>query len=132
MPHVEPELVDHLLGQASVADVVVPVARGYYEPLHAAYRTTGIEAIAELIGSGELKIAELYPPMRVREVREEALLRFDPRLRSIVNSNTQIGTGPGREILPGIPASVAGPKSGAPRGTLGLPTRRPRHVGRCR
>lgn len=95
MPHVVPKLVEHLLSQASAADVVVPIVRGFYEPLCAAYRTTCIEAIETLIENGVLKIAALYPLVRVREVPEEALLRFDPGLRSIVNLNTPIGAEPG-------------------------------------
>ena len=91
MPYVEPKLVEHLLSQAEGFDVVVPVVRGYYEPLCAVYRTTCSKAVAELIEGDVLKIAELYPLMRVREVPEEALLRFDPGLRSIVNLNTLIG-----------------------------------------
>ncbi|MBU0595510.1 molybdenum cofactor guanylyltransferase, partial [Candidatus Bipolaricaulota bacterium] len=40
MPTVEPSLVAHLLDQSSGFDVVVPVVRGYYEPLCAVYRRT--------------------------------------------------------------------------------------------
>ena len=94
MPHIEPKLVEQLLGQANAVDVVVPVVRGYYEPLCAAYRTTCIKPIEELIGSGELKIAELYHLVRVHEAQEEDVRRFDPSLRSLVNLNTLIGAEP--------------------------------------
>lgn len=94
MPYVEPSLVEYVLSRSHGADVVVPVVRGYYEPLCAAYRATCIKPMEELIESGDLKIAGLYPHVRVHEVLEQAVLRFDPSLRSIVNLNSLIGVEP--------------------------------------
>jgi len=87
MPYVEPSLVEYLLGQSEGVDVVVPVVRGYYEPLCAAYRRTCLAAIEGLIESGVLKVSELYPLVEVQEVREEQIRQHDPELRSFVNLN---------------------------------------------
>jgi len=87
MPHVEPSLVEYLLDQAEGADVVVPVVRGYYEPLCAAYRTSCFEVIERLIARRTLKVSELYDFVRVRKANEEQVRLHDPRLRSFVNLN---------------------------------------------
>jgi molybdopterin-guanine dinucleotide biosynthesis protein A len=87
MPHVEPALVEFLLIQAEAMDAVVPVVRGYYEPLCAVYRRSCIASIENLIGQGVLKVSALYEPVRLREVSEAQILLHDPELRSFVNLN---------------------------------------------
>ena len=88
MPYVEHGLVAHLLGAEADMDVVVPVIRGYYEPLCTVYRTTCLRAIGRSIEGGILKIVHFYHEVRVREIPEEEILEFDPTLRSFVNLNT--------------------------------------------
>ena len=88
MPHVEPALVEFLLGQAEGIDAVVPVVRSYYEPLCAVYRRTCIEPIERLVENGTLKVSKLYEPVRLREVSEEQILLHDPELISFANLNT--------------------------------------------
>ena len=87
MPYVEPALVEFLLSQAEGTGVVVPVVRGYVEPLCAAYRRTCLEAIERLIERGTLKVSELYPLVGVRRVGETEALQYDPQLQSFVNLN---------------------------------------------
>jgi len=79
--------VEFLLEQATGADAVVPVVRGYYEPLCAVYRRTCIAPIEDLIERGVLKVSALYEPVRLREVGEELVLQHDPELRSFTNLN---------------------------------------------
>ncbi|MCK5586369.1 molybdenum cofactor guanylyltransferase [Candidatus Bipolaricaulota bacterium] len=88
MPHVGHTLVSHLLGAAADADIVVPVIRGYYEPLCAVYRTTCLRPIGRSIEGGILKIVHFYHEVRVREIHEQKIREFDPNLRSFVNLNT--------------------------------------------
>jgi molybdopterin-guanine dinucleotide biosynthesis protein A len=88
MPFVTVPLVSYLLSQASDVDVVVPVVRGYYEPLCAVYRRTAIEAIRTSLHGGELKVTGIYKRLRVLEVSQSEIERFDPELLSFVNLNT--------------------------------------------
>jgi len=88
MPYVKSGLVFHLLAAAADVDVVVPVIRGYYEPLCAVYRTTCLRPIARSIEGGIMKIIHFYPEVRVREITEQEIREFDPNLRSFVNLNT--------------------------------------------
>jgi molybdopterin-guanine dinucleotide biosynthesis protein A len=87
MPYVVPKLVEHLLSRSGGVDVVVPVVRGYVEPLCAVYRRRCIGPIERLIERGVLKVSELYPLVEVREVGEHPIRRHDPHLQSFVNLN---------------------------------------------
>ena len=87
MPYVEPALVSFLLDRADNVDVVVPVVRGYYEPLCAVYRTSCVRSIERLIERGTLKVSELYPLVDERRVDEEQARLHDPLLRSFANLN---------------------------------------------
>jgi molybdopterin-guanine dinucleotide biosynthesis protein A len=87
MPHVVSSLVEHLLGRSEGADVVVPVVRGYYEPLCAVYRRRCIGPIERLIERGVLKVSELYGLVRLHVAGEEQVRQHDPQLQSFVNLN---------------------------------------------
>jgi len=87
MPFVKPALVEYLLSQADGFDAVIPVVRGYHEPLCAAYRKSCLNSIERLIERGVLKISAVYPLVETREIPEPELKPFDPELRSIANLN---------------------------------------------
>ena len=87
MPYVVPKLVEHLLSRSGGVDAVVPVVRGYYEPLCAVYRRTCLGPIEKLIERGVLKVSELYDLVCVRAIAEEQVREYDPKLRSFVNLN---------------------------------------------
>lgn len=88
MPHIERMLVSHMLGLVVNADIVVPIIRGYNEPLCAVYRRTCLPPIEHSIEAGILKIIHFYSEVRVREIPEHEIRQFDPALRSFVNLNT--------------------------------------------
>jgi len=87
MPHVEPALVEFLLTQAKGVDAVVPVVRGYYEPLCAVYRRSCIGPIEDLIERGVLKVSELYERVNIRKIPEKQVRERDVEFRSFVNLN---------------------------------------------
>ena len=88
LPFVKPELVQYLLSRSHEADIVVPVAKGYYEPLCAVYRRTAIPVIQEALDRGALKITEIYDRLQLCKVTEQEIKRFDPELSSFLNLNT--------------------------------------------
>jgi molybdopterin-guanine dinucleotide biosynthesis protein A len=87
MPYVKPSLVEFLLSLAEGVDVVVPVVRGYFEPLCALYRKTCLGAIEQLIMGGALKVSKLYSLVELREIGEDGIRQHDLELRSFVNLN---------------------------------------------
>lgn len=74
-------------------EVALPVAHGYRHPLSAAYRTSLLGAVEELIAGDRMKPAFLFERVSVRKLDEAALLadpelcEADPELLSLVNVN---------------------------------------------
>jgi molybdopterin-guanine dinucleotide biosynthesis protein A len=75
-------------------DVVLPVARGYPQPLAAAYRITLATLVAEMVMAGDLRPAFLYQrcaTLRLNDaalLADPALITADPDLDSVVNINS--------------------------------------------
>ena len=81
-------------GSAAGPDVALPVARGYPQPLAAAYRT-GLAALAErLVEDGRLRPAFLFAECAVARLdgaellTDPVLAALDPGLDSMLNVNT--------------------------------------------
>ena len=88
MPFVRSRLVKELLSRAFDADVVVPIVRGYYEPLCAVYRKSAIPVIATALERNDLKVTKIYEYLRLCAVPEEEVRTVDPDLSSFINLNT--------------------------------------------
>jgi molybdopterin-guanine dinucleotide biosynthesis protein A len=95
LPFLHPALVRRVLrGFADPeTDVVLPVARGYRQPLAAGYRTALAGLVEKLLGEGDLRPGMLLRHCRVAQLDDGALLadadlaRLDPALDSLVNVN---------------------------------------------
>ena len=95
LPFLHPALVRRVLrGFADPdADVVLPVARGYRQPLAAGYRTSLAGLVEKLLGEGSLRPGMLFQHCQVTQLDDDALLaepelaRHDPGLDSLVNVN---------------------------------------------
>jgi molybdenum cofactor guanylyltransferase len=94
LPFLHPAFVRRVLAAVRDGiDVGLPVARGYPQPLAAAYRVT-LAAVAErLVEQERLRPAFLFGECVVERMDEEALLSdpvlaaFDPELASLLNVN---------------------------------------------
>jgi molybdopterin-guanine dinucleotide biosynthesis protein A len=75
-------------------DVALPVARGYRQPLAAAYRTSLAELAERLVKEGRLRPAFLFAECTVSRLDDPTLLAdpvlaaLDPDLDSVLNVNT--------------------------------------------
>jgi molybdopterin-guanine dinucleotide biosynthesis protein A len=75
-------------------DVALPVARGYQQPLAAAYRTGLAELIERLVKDDRLRPAFLFAECQVERLDDATLLadpalaKLDPDLDSVLNVNT--------------------------------------------
>jgi molybdenum cofactor guanylyltransferase len=80
-------------GAGGDVDVVMPVVRGFRQPLVAAYRTGMAGFIQNRVAEGDLRPGMLFRHCRVHELDGGALLadlvldRLDPELESVVNVN---------------------------------------------
>ena len=85
-------VVTALLADASL-DVVLPIARGYPQPLAAAYRARLAGRVAALVAAERLRPAFVFEDAAVLRLDDEALLAdpalsaADPTLESVVNVN---------------------------------------------
>jgi molybdopterin-guanine dinucleotide biosynthesis protein A len=95
LPFLHPAYVHRVLAafRATPVDVLLPFARGYRQPLAAAYRTGLAALIAKLLDEGEDRPGQIYRHCEMRVVEEAELLvggdlaRLDPDLDSVVNVN---------------------------------------------
>ena len=93
LPFLHPAFVRRVLGAIAGADVALPVARGYPQPLAAAYRTALAPTVARLVDAGRLRPAFLFDECRVVRLDEAELLTnpalaaLDPELDTVVNVN---------------------------------------------
>lgn len=89
MPFVNTDLLRFMAAQINdETDIVVPTVDDYPQGLHAIYKKTCIEPIAEQLAADRLKIIRFYEQMRVRYLDESDYAAFDPRGRSFANINT--------------------------------------------
>jgi molybdenum cofactor guanylyltransferase len=94
LPFLHPAFVRRVLrAVADGADVGLPVARGYPQPLAAAYRTTLAPVAGRLVAEQRLRPAFLFEECAVTRLDEAALrgdpilAALDPDLDSVVNVN---------------------------------------------
>ena len=88
MPTLQPALLDGLASLAEGRDVVIPIYRGYPEPLCAVYSAACREPIERSIEGGNLKMIAFHEEVRVLRVEEEVWRAWDPGALSFRNMNT--------------------------------------------
>jgi len=93
LPFLHPAFVTRVLDGLGDADVALPVAHGFRQPLAAAYRTGLAGRVAALLGAGKRRPGMLFEECHVAILDEAALLadpalaRLDPGLESVTNVN---------------------------------------------
>ena len=88
MPYLNPRLIGYMEQQAGEFDAVVPMVKGFPEPLHAIYHRCTIPVIADRLQRDERRIALVLEHIRVRYLSEQEIIPYDPQLRSFRNLNT--------------------------------------------
>jgi molybdopterin-guanine dinucleotide biosynthesis protein A len=97
MPFLHAAFVRRVLRGLAVpgVDMVLPVARGFRQPLAAGYRTALAGLITDLIAEGNLRPGMLFKHCQVLQLDDTELLadadlaRYDPELVSVLNVNTR-------------------------------------------
>jgi molybdenum cofactor guanylyltransferase len=97
MPFLNDRLLTFMVNQPRDYDALVPILAGErsdqghgvtYETLHAIYSRSALPVIERRLAARQFKIADLLPELRVRELDESTVRRFDPELRSFFNANS--------------------------------------------
>ena len=89
MPFISRPLLEHLVGLAPQADVVIPRHGDNYEPLHAVYnRRSCLPALENSLAAGAKRLISFLPQVKVLPVEDSELTRLDPHGFSFFNINT--------------------------------------------
>ncbi len=88
MPFLNADLIRYQIKLLKGLDAVVPKPGGLLEPLHAVYASSCLPAVERLISSGRKRPVEFFDQIKVREIRDRELDRFDPDHLSFFNINT--------------------------------------------
>ena len=98
MPFLHPAFIRRVLGvlgDSEAVDVALPLARGYKQPLAAAYRVSLADTAERLVKEDRLRPAFLFDECTVETLDDAALKQdpvlaaLDPDLDSVVNVNTR-------------------------------------------
>ena len=96
LPFLHPAYIRRVLrALTGDADVVLPVAKGFRQPLAAAYRTRIAGLVADLLAQGMQKPGMIFKHCAVTQLDDADLLtdstlaKYDPELESVLNVNTQ-------------------------------------------
>ncbi len=124
LPFLHPAFVQCLLRTltAGGADVALPVARGYRQPLAAAYRVSLAQTAGRLVSEDRLRPAFLFGECAVTTVDEAQLRRdrllaaFDPEIESVRNVNSPDDyRAARRRPAPEVTVGLAGRRAAAAR-----------------
>jgi molybdopterin-guanine dinucleotide biosynthesis protein A len=88
LPFASAEVLGYMLAIREDHDVVVPMRSGCPEPLYALYSKNCLDPVRELLESGNFRIFDFYPRVRVRRVSEEEWAPLAGSDRAFLNVNT--------------------------------------------
>lgn len=91
MPFLTSSFLRHLVDagrDADAIDVVIPRSDEGYQPLCALYQPRCLATVRRQIAASALKLTDLLPALRVREIRDAELAAFDPHGTLFFNINT--------------------------------------------
>jgi molybdopterin-guanine dinucleotide biosynthesis protein A len=89
MPFVSRPLLEHMLGRAPEADIIVPHRNDRYEPLHAVYhRGNCLPPLRSALEAGKKRMISFFPEVKVLTIKPTEYHRFDPDEWSFFNVNT--------------------------------------------
>jgi len=89
MPFIQPAVIEYLFEQRAGCQAVVPLVRGYPQPLAAFYATSCLGEVRSILNSnGKHSLRTLLDRLQVRYISEEQMLAIDPHLSSFFDLDT--------------------------------------------
>ncbi len=88
MPFLNLELLRYMIALPRDYDILIPKIGDKIEPMHAIYSRRCLQPAERLLETGHLKIADMFPELRVRYLLQEVIEKYDPEHRSFFNINT--------------------------------------------
>lgn len=88
MPFLNPALLRYMVDALKEEDILIPVVRGFLEPLHGIYGKGCIPIIKQQLNNKNYKIVDFFKYLEVKRISEECIKELDPELLSFININT--------------------------------------------
>lgn len=89
MPNLNLELINYVLSLKDGFDAVVPKLKKGYETLFAVYSKNCLPSIEEALRARKLKVMSFFEKVKLRQVKEEEILRFGTPEILFTNINTK-------------------------------------------
>ena len=88
MPFLNIDLLKFIISEIDGSDAVIPMVRGFVEPLHAIYSERCLPAIKNCLENEDLRIKSFFSKVKCKYIPENKIKRYDPSLLSFLNLNT--------------------------------------------
>ncbi len=88
MPFLNVNLLRFMSSQIDDSDIIVPVVKGFVEPLHSIYAKRCLPAIRSHLEAENLKVKNFFPEVTCKYLPEAKTNKYDPKLLSFFNVNT--------------------------------------------
>lgn len=88
MPFLNIDLLKFMISEIDGSDAVIPMVRGFVEPLHAIYSKRCLPAIKNCLEKEDLRIKSFFSKVKCKYIPENKIKRHDPSLLSFLNLNT--------------------------------------------
>jgi molybdopterin-guanine dinucleotide biosynthesis protein A len=101
MPFVSPDLLAYQaqLLEAETADIVIPLSKDGYEPLHAVYRReTCLPVVKWALENAQWKLIAWFSKVKVRALTLDECRQYDPTGLAFTNINTPMGLAEAEEL----------------------------------
>ncbi len=102
MPFLNVDLLKFIISEIDASDAVIPMVRGFVEPLHAIYSKRCLPAIKNCLENEDLKIKSFFSKVKCKYIPENKIKRYDPSLISFLNLNTPEAV----ELVKNLPRSL--------------------------
>lgn len=90
MPYIRSELINFLISHIKYEkDVIIPINKGFYEPLFAIYKTSLIPHFERFLKKGQYKISTALHDLEKLEISENHWRKYDKNEVSFNNINTK-------------------------------------------
>jgi len=89
MPFLNENLIKFMIHSIEDVDIVIPRTDRGCEPLHAIYSKKCIPPIKKQIEKNNLRIIDFFPSVRVKEIEQRDIEKFDSLHTAFLNLNTR-------------------------------------------
>lgn len=87
-PFINMEVIEYMIKEKEGYDVIVPVIRGYIEPLYGIYSKSCIKSIHKCLLEDKLRAKSFFNQIKVKTIPESIFKAIDPQLKMFTNINT--------------------------------------------